>query len=273
MPEGDTIWRAARTLGGALAGREVTAFSSPLPRVAEAARRWGVVGSRVDAVDAVGKHLLLRFSTGAVLRTHQRMTGSWHLYRPQSAWRKPAHRARAVVATDAAVAVCFDTPVVELLSPSDAAAESGTAHLGPDPLAESFDRAAALSRLRARADDEIGVALLDQTALAGIGNVYKSEVLFIRGVDPFAPVSALDDATLAALIDVAQRQMRRNLSTDLRRTTPDLSPTRFWAYGRAAQPCRRCRTPIRRRTQGPQARSTYWCPRCQPSRPATPAQA
>lgn len=266
MPEGDTIWRSASTLGSALVGRTVTDFSSPIPRVASAAHRYRVVGSEVATVEARGKHLLMHFSTGAVPRTHQRMTGSWHLYKAQSAWRKPAHLARAVVRTGDVVAVCFSAPVVELLSPSEARADPALQRLGPDLLAEGFDLADALAGLRARGESEIGVALLDQTALAGIGNVYKCEVLFLRRINPFDRVAVLDDAILDGLVEVAWRQMKRNLTTDQRRTTTGLAPTRFWAYGRLGKPCHRCGAPIQRRLQGEQARPTYWCPGCQQPR-------
>jgi len=270
MPEGDTIWRAAQTLHAALAGHVVTAFSSPIPRVAQAAERHRLVGSDVTRVEARGKHLLMHFSVGAVLRTHQRMTGSWHLYRTGSPWQKPADRARAVVRTAEVVAVCFSAPDVEILASSAAVTQSAIGRLGPDLLAEAFDASEALARLRARGDVEVGVALLDQMALAGIGNVYKSELLFMRGINPFDRVASLDDAALNGLLADAVRQMKRNLTTDRRRTTSGLAPTRFWVYNRARQPCWRCGTPITRRLQGPQARSTYWCPRCQPPHNALP---
>jgi endonuclease VIII len=264
MPEGDTIRRTARTLGAALVGRTVTAFTSPIPQVTGAARRHGVVGSQIAAVEPIGKHLLIRFSVGAVLRTHMRMTGSWHLYRHGSPWRKPARLARAVVEAGGIVAVCFSAPVVELLSDAETHAHPDLRSLGPDLLADDFDEAEALARLRARPEQQIGVALLDQTALAGIGNVYKSEVLFLCNVDPFDRLSRLDDETLLALIRTARREMQRNMTTGVRRTRPDSAPTHFWVYGRAGQPCARCRTPIRLKRQGDQARSTYWCPCCQP---------
>ena len=264
MPEGDTIWRTAHSLRAALVERTVTAFTSPLPGVAAAARRHRVVGSQVLAVEARGKHLLVRFSGGAVLRTHQRMIGSWHLYRPGSRWRKPAHLARVAVHVPDAVAVCFNAPVVEILSPAEEAAHPTLRQLGPDLLSEEFEPHEAQARLRARGDLEIGAALLDQTALAGIGNVYKSEVLFLCGVNPFDRVGSLHHQTLERLIAMAARQMKRNLASTLRRTTSDLSRSHLWVYGRARQPCRRCGTPIARKAQGEDARVTFWCPTCQP---------
>ena len=263
MPEGDTIWRAARTLDAALAGKVVTSVVSPLPAVAAAARRLRVVGQVIARVEARGKHLLVTFAGGAVLHTHQRMHGSWHLYRRGSPWRRPAHHARAVIETAEAVAVCFQSPVVEMLSPAEAASHPALVRLGPDLLKDDFDPAAARRRLRERGEVEIGVALMDQTAVAGIGNVYKSEVLFLCGVSPLARVRDLDDASLERLLAVAREQMRRNLGPGYRRTTTSLSPERVWVYRREGEPCRRCGTLVRRVVQGEQARSTYLCPACQ----------
>ena len=174
MPEGDTIRRTALTLHAALAGKMVLAFESSLPAVTAASRRLGVVGQTLEAVEARGKHLLVRFAGGAVLHTHQGMRGSWSLYRRTGAARSSFSRARAVIETADVVAVCSLAPVVEMLSPPQAAAHPALARLGPDLLGPAFDAAAARRRLRARGDLEIRTALMDQTALAGIGNVYKS---------------------------------------------------------------------------------------------------
>jgi endonuclease-8 len=264
MPEGDTIWRAARALHEALAGRVVTGFSSPLPAVATVARRLSLVGRRIVSVDSRGKHLLVRFDGGAVLHTHQGMNGSWHLYRSRTGWRRPAHRARAVIETAEGVAVCFDSPRVELLSAAREREHPALARLGPDVLGQDFDAEAARRGLRARAALEIGTALVDQRALAGIGNVYKSEVLFLCRVSPFTRVGAIDDTTLDELVSAARKLMKRNLGTASRRTSTPLSPFRLWVYGRAGRPCRRCGADVRRRTQGDPPRSTFWCPSCQP---------
>lgn len=266
MPEGDTIAQSAATLAGVLVGRTVTAFRSPVPGVEARAQALGVVGSQVTAVEARGKHLLVRFSGGAVLRTHLQMIGAWHLYRVGSRWRKPARLARVTVEAGDMVAVCFSAPVVELLVAAAAAHAPALQRLGPDLLAADFDAGAALARLRAAADAAIADALLDQTLVAGVGNVYKSEVLFLERVDPFVRVASLNDTTLCRILQTARRELRRNVGAAERRTTPRTRPDALWVYGRAGRPCLRCGTPIRRALQGPHARVTYWCGACQQSR-------
>jgi endonuclease-8 len=263
MPEGDTIWRAARALDAALGGRTVTSFRSPLASVAAAARRFGLVGRPVERVEAKGKHLLVRFGGGAVLHTHQGMTGSWHLYRRGSRWRQAAHLARVVLEAGEVVAVCFRAPRIELLTAPEVARHGALSRLGPDVVAEAFEPAAARARLRAAGDAEIGAAVLDQTRVAGIGNVYKSEVLFLCGLRPFQRVADLDDSALDRIIATARRQMRRNLDAVSRRTT-GVGAGKHWVYRRAGRPCLRCGTTVERRMQGDPPRSTYFCPRCQP---------
>jgi endonuclease-8 len=264
MPEGDTILRTARALDRSLAGRPVTAFTSPLPAVAAAARRLGLVGRTVEGVQARGKHLLVAFSGGPVLHTHQGMRGSWHLYRPGRPWPLPAPLARAVIETEQVLAVCFLSPTVELLSAGGAASHPGLARLGPDPLQADFDATAARARLRARDALEIAPALLDQGALAGVGNVYKSEILHVCGLSPFSRVRDLDDAVLDRLIATARDLMKRNLAPRARRTTSERAPFRLFVYGRGGRPCPRCGATIRWARQGRPPRSTWWCPGCQP---------
>ncbi len=262
MPEGDTILRAARALGRILEGKPVTSFSSPLPALTGA----DLAGRRVDAVEARGKNLLIRFDDGRALVTHMRMTGSWHLYEPGQPWKKPARLARAVLATSDAVAVCFNAPVVELLSARQLVRSERLRRLGPDVLAPAFDAAEAVRRLAALPDTPIGAALLAQSALAGIGNIYKSETLFARGADPFAPVATFTEAELREIVGKARQLMAAGVSGSGR------GPYRV--YRRSGQPCRSCGTRIRMRRQGDAGRSTYWCPRCQPARTATvPARA
>ena len=281
MPEGDTIAQSALTLAGVLVGRRVTGFRSSVAGVEDRAAALGVVGSAVQAVESRGKHLLLHFgradgvtgddhaqvrgSAVATLRTHMRMTGSWHLYRAGSRWQKPASYARVIVEAGDVLAVCFSAPEVELLSGSQVAGHAGLGRLGPDLLAPDFDDHEALARLTAATDAEIADALLDQSIMAGIGNVYKSEVLFLERVSPFTTVGSLPPETLAQIIRTARRQLKRNVGTTQRRTTGSGQRNALWVYDRAGQPCARCATVIRRVLQGSHARSTYWCPACQPS--------
>jgi len=264
VPEGDTIWRTARALHAALAGKAVLALASSEPAVTAVAEKLGLIGRTIEAVEARGKHLLFRFAGGAVLHTHQGMRGSWRLRRRAVTARRP-RSARAVIETADVVAVCSLSPVVEVLSPSQAAVHPVLARLGPDLLGPGFEPEAARRRLRARGVLEISVALLDQTALAGIGNVYKSEVLYLCGVSPFTRVRDLDDATLERLGARAGEMLRRNVGPGGPRRVPGLAPGRLWVYRRSGQPCRRCGTAIQRAVQGEQARSTYFCPVCQRS--------
>lgn len=265
MPEGDTIHRTAQALDAALAGRTVTGFESALDNVAQRARSEAVVGQRVAGVEARGKHLLLRFEGGTTLHTHLGMRGSWHLYRTSSRWRKPRTRARIVITATDVVAVCFAPMLAALLTPAELRRNLRLTRLGPDALGAGFDPAEAATRLRARGDLEIGVAIVDQKALAGVGNVYKSEVLFLCGVNPFARVEALPEATLLRVVETAAAQLRRNVARSERRTTSELAPGTLFVYGRGGEPCRRCGETVRRAYQGLLRRSTYWCPRCQPA--------
>ncbi len=270
VPEGDTIHRAARSLHQALAGRTLTRFEAQ--RLSHAPFPAGTV---VLGVEARGKHCLVHFDDGRSLHTHMRMTGSWHLYRPGERWRKKPAAARVVleVAPDGDrtgwVAVCFAAPVVDLVATEDDGREGAdpTAHLGPDLVRPGADIEAALGRLErfAAADREIGDALLDQRIANGVGNVYKSEVLFACGLDPFTLVGAISPARRRALLDTAHHLLLAILDTSARVTYEG----GLAVYGRRDEPCRRCGTRVAWRPQGPQARGTYWCPTCQvrPDRP------
>jgi endonuclease-8 len=281
VPEGDTIWRAARALDRALSGKIVRSFESSLPVVSAAAERLQIVGRLLVRVEARGKHLLFAFggppatagqslAPGPVLHTHQGMHGRW-LIQPTAAAAQ-ARPAQVELDVGDVRARCVRAAVVELLAARGAAHHPALARLGPDLLSESFDPTRARARLRARGDLEIGVALLDQTALAGIGNVYKSEVLFLCRVAPRARVSELDDASLDRLIETARRLMSANLGPGPRRTTSSLSAERLLVYRRTGRPCRRCGGAISRLVQGEQARSTYFCPRCQRGSPPREAR-
>ena len=267
MPEGDTLFRTAAGLRPYLIGRTVLAA-----RAMRGAQVGRLVGSTVDSVDTIGKNLLLRFSNGLELRTHLRMNGAWHRYRPGERWRRPAARAVLVLEVEGAVAVCFDAPVVELFDARAEALHPSLASLGPDLLADAFDPAEAARRLRdpSRAGAAIGEAILDQRVMAGVGNVYRSEILFIERIDPFAPVASLDDAALDRLVATAGRLLLANVG---RRRGPERSTTEgareaggapLWVYGRAGRPCRRCRTAIRSTSLGTDLpRTVWWCPSCQ----------
>jgi endonuclease-8 len=271
MPEGDTLFRAAMVLRKALLGQVVTEFETSVDTVRAVAADHPVAGREVASVDARGKHLLITFGTppepALVLHTHLRMTGSWHIYRPGEPWRKPERYAKVVLRTAEWVAPCFSAPVVELLTERQAARHAQLQALGPDAMTEEFDREDALARLRRHPDVEIGVALMNQRLLAGVGNVYKSEVLFIRRVCPFSRVGELAAGALEGLVDEAHRLMRLNQTQGARRTMFGLRESeRLWVYGRSGEPCRVCGEAIRMRRQGMDARSTYYCPRCQAGR-------
>ena len=268
MPEGDTIFRTADVLRKALVGRPITAARAQAgPGVRRVPDLSRVVGSTVLSVESRGKHLLIGFDNGLTLRTHLRMSGSWHRYRPAEPWRRPQRQATAILETPASVAVAFNTPVVELLTDADLRRSRSLRALGPDLLGRTFDVDDALERLRERDVVPLGNALLDQGAVAGIGNVVKSEVAFLDGLDPWAPVSAFDDDALRTALATARRLLQANVRGGARVTTGSTARGQgLWVYGRAGRPCRRCGTLIRSGRQGELARSTYWCPRCQPSR-------
>jgi endonuclease-8 len=268
MPEGDTIFRTAVVLRRALVGGVVRrAVAQPGPGLVRVPDLSVLVGAGVASVEARGKHLLIGFSGGRWLRTHMRMRGSWHRYRPGEPWRLPVRRAVCVLETDAAVAVCFDAPVVELLTDAELARHAGLRSLGPDLLASEPDVEEAVRRLRERAAVPLGEALLDQRAAAGIGNAIKSEALFMERLDPWAPVRAFSDAQLRGALGRASALLAANTGGGRRVTTGSRSPGEsLWVYRRTGRPCRRCGTLIRSRRQGEQARTTYWCPSCQQAR-------
>ena len=265
MPEGDTIFRAAATLRRWLAGREVTDARSAVPGL-PAAR---LVGQRVATVESRGKHLLVRFESDEVLHTHMRMTGAWHVYPTGEPWRRPEHQARVVLVAGERTAVCFNAPVVELLPARAELAHPALGGLGPDILADPLDVGEVRRRTRERPPaTAVGEVLLDQRVVAGIGNVYRSEALFARGLSPWTPIADLDDTVLEALVRCAADLMRANLGA-LDRDFGG-GPRRPNVYRRTDRPCRRCTTRIRSRRQGEQARTVYWCPCCQPEPAARP---
>ena len=276
MPEGDTIFRAARTLHRALAGKQVAHFESMLPSLNRIHEDAPLTGRTVERVSARGKHLLMEFSGGLVMRTHMRMNGSWHIYKRGERWQRARREMRIVVATADYEAVGFNIPVAEFLSARQMGRHDELRELGPDVLSDTFDSVEAAARIRSRPSISIADALLNQRAIAGLGNVYKSEVLFMCGVNPFVAVRDVSDTDLGHIVGTARRVMTANVAdgvapmttyTGYRRTTGRSDPKeRLWVYSRARLPCRRCGTPIRVRKQGLDARLTYWCPTCQPQR-------
>jgi len=272
MPEGDTIFRAARTLHRLLAGKTVTRFESVFPALNRIDEDAPIAGRTIESVFARGKHLLIAFSGDLVLRTHMRMNGSWHVYPTGARWKRPARDMRVLVSTSDVVAVGFNVPVAEFMKARDVTRHEALRSLGPDPLGERFDRSEALRRIRERDHDPIEDALINQRVVSGIGNVFKSEILFLAGVNPFRRSASLDDPTLERILEVAVDQLKANVMTPAqtltpsfgRRTTRSLDPReKLWVYGRGGRPCRRCGAPIQSRAAGPDARLTYWCPQCQ----------
>jgi endonuclease-8 len=254
MPEGDTLFRTAQGLRPHLVGRTVTGARARQP----GPKADRLVGATVTSVEAAGKNLLITFDNGLELRTHLRMNGSWHRYRPGERWRRPEARARLVLEVPGAVAVCFDAPVVELFETRAAPLHPSLSRLGPDLLAPNADEPRAVANLRdpARAGWAIAEALVDQRALAGLGNIWKNETLWSERVNPWTPVGELDDETLARLVATARRLLRASVAT-ARPPVPNV-------YGRTGRSCRRCGTIIRAQRQGRDLpRTTYWCERCQ----------
>jgi endonuclease-8 len=258
MPEGDTLHRTAAGLAPHLVGRAVTAARTR-PGGPQVGR---IVGATVTSVEAIGKNLLSRVDNGLEIRTHLRMNGSWHRYRPGERWRRSPARARLVLEVPGAVAVCFDAPVVELFESRAEAIHPTIARLGPDLLDPAWTEAQEDEAVRrlcdpARAELTISAGLLDQRAVAGIGNIWRNETLFHERIDPWIRISTLDAVAVRRLVRRARSLLRASV---------DLPPGRapMWVYGRAGRPCRRCGTLIRSAPQDVGiARTTYWCPRCQ----------
>ncbi|HVF20694.1 MAG TPA: DNA-formamidopyrimidine glycosylase family protein [Mycobacteriales bacterium] len=262
MPEGDTVWLAASRMHEAFAGRVLTATDFRVPDLATA----DLSGREVVEVISRGKHMLTRVSGGTTLHTHFRMDGTWRLHKPGQRWSGgAAHQVRVVLANAVCVAVGYRMPVVELVPTAEESSVVG--HLGPDLLGPDWDPDEAVRRIAARPERLIGPALLDQRNLAGIGNLYKAEVLYLRGISPWTAVGEIRD--LRALVVLAQRLLDANKTRWTQATTGDLRPGRTaYVFEREGRPCRRCGTPIRREDQvepeqPTMGRITYWCPVCQ----------
>jgi endonuclease-8 len=256
MPEGDTIRSAANRIGAALIGREIEAIETPHPRFGNDGWPDRLAGRKVHAVDAHGKHLLMRFEGGLTIHSHLRMGGMWGVYRRGQRWRRGTHRAWLVIRTPEHEVVQFDGPVLELMTDGRSRFDQRIARLGPDILAEEFDRAAFLGRLRE--DDQtrgIGEALLDQRNVAGIGNIWKAEGCHAAGIDPWRKTRDVADDEAMAIVTAVRPLMFASTANGF--------PKRVEVYNKAGRPCPRCGERIRARGQGDDNRTTYWCPGCQ----------
>ena len=264
MPEGDTVWLAAQRMHEALAGKELLVTDFRVPQLAGADLRGQVVREVVPR----GKHLLTRLSGGLTLHTHFRMDGTWHLYAPGARWTGgPEWQVRVVLAVEDRVAVGYRLPVVELVEDEQAV----VGHLGPDVCSDDFDLDEAVRRLAADPDREIGLALLDQRNLAGLGNLYRTEACFLSGLSPWTPVGEVD---LPSVVRRSVRLIRANRGHWEQSTTGSLRRGEdHWVFERSGKPCRRCGTRVLMAEQGqaPYQRLSYWCPRCQPGPAPAPS--
>lgn len=279
MPEGDTIYRAARALQKALAGKAVTAFETGLAKLASANDDAPLVGRIVERVEARGKWCLISFSGDLILVTHMLMSGTWHIYRTGEKWWRGRSQMRVAITCGDMQAVAFNVPIAEFHTARSLERSSQVPKLGVDVLGGAFNVDAGVKALRERAathpEDEVGVVLLNQRVMAGLGNVYKSEVPFAAGVNPFRQMRTLTGREIEVMAEVSQKYMKANVVDGAaegivtyaghRRTTHSMNAgDRLWVYGRQGQECRRCGAAIMMRNQGTQVRSTYWCPECQP---------
>lgn len=259
MPEGDTIHRAATRLQSVLQGETIERAES----------RWlggaasSLSGRRIDQVSARGKHLLVHLDDGRVLHSHMGMSGSWHIYRPGETWQKPAHRAAIWLECPQVCVVCFTPKLLELLTNTALRRHDYLNRLGPDLLAGPRSDDEVLARFRQCNNLPIGEAVLNQTIVSGIGNVYKSELLFLLGWHPRTLVRELSDEQILKLTAMSSELMAQNLSGRPRTTRHSLDGGRFHVYHRSGEPCYRCGTTIEVIRQGDAGRTTYFCPRCQ----------
>ena len=262
MAEGDTVFATAERLHAGLSGHVLTRTDLRVPRAATV----DLSSQRVLEVAARGKHLLLRTDHDRTVHSHLGMDGGWRLYTPGERWRVRAFEVRAVLETDDAVAVGHRLRTLEVIPTSEEKRVLG--HLGPDVLGPDWDPAEAVRRLTADPDRPVGDALIDQTVMAGPGNVYRSEACFLAAVDPRTPVTAVPDPP--GLVGIVKDLMERNRSGGRRQTTGDPRPGReLWVYGRAGRPCRNCGTPIVSFEQGRRQarRIAFACPGCQAGDP------
>jgi len=279
MPEGDSIFRTARALSKALDGKVVTGFETALAPLARVNDDAPVVGRTVERVEARGKWCLIYFSGDLILLTHMRMTGSWHLYRTGEPWQAPRRAMRVMITCGDVQAVGFSIPVAEFHTTKSLQRGTDVSQLGVDVLGDEYNVSEGARALReygrANPDAEIGNVLLNQRVIAGIGNIYKSEIAFAAQVNPFRRMRTISDRELERIAELAQRYMQANVSEgkgagivtytgNQRATRATDRGARLWVYHRQGQECRRCGAIIERRKQGTGARSTYCCPSCQP---------
>ena len=276
MPEGDTIFRTARALGRALLDKPVTGFRSTYPLLTRFNDDTPLIGQTVESVDSRGKWLLIQFSGGGTLATHMLMSGSWHIYRHGERWQRPRDHMRILLENSDYVAVGFSVPVAKMMRAQELARALRIPPAAIDVLSAEFDASEVVRRVRAHGGEEIGDVLLHQEVIAGVGNVFKSEICFVTATSPFCKVADLDAERIALLVATSRKLVKVNVledSGDLivtyggrqRRTTHESDPSAsLWVYGRNGEPCRKCGERIRRRIQGPDARVTFWCQKCQP---------
>jgi endonuclease VIII len=255
VAEGDTILRLARRLNEGLAGKAISA-RTPGPRRPAGLPASELDGRELERVESRGKHLLLHFDGGLALHSHLGMRGSWQIYNAGERWRRPAHQAWIALTGEGSEAVNFGGSTMRIAREAQLLRDPRLGRLGPDLLADDFDATVAVARLRGtRPELELGNALLGQRLVAGIGNIFKSEGCFAAGLDPNRPLGSLSDDELIAVLNATRGLM-------LEAVESGRQPDRV--YRKAGRPCPRCGTPILSRAQGDSARTTYWCPSCQP---------
>lgn len=257
MPEGDTVYRTAKNLDEAIGGAVLTRCDIRVPKFATV----DLTGEKVHEVASRGKHLLMRIGEYTI-HSHLKMEGSWHLYRHGTRWRRPAHSARAVLETADWVAVGYSLGILEVVETENE--ESVVGYLGPDILGPDWNADVALANLTVDPARPVGLALLDQRVLAGLGNVYRNELCFLRGIRPTRPIGEVDDPV--RLIALAYRLIHANKDRVERTTTGTLRGQTDWVHSRAGKPCLRCGARIQKGHLGEnelQERDTFWCPDCQ----------
>ncbi|MCU1440975.1 MAG: glycosylase [Rhodoglobus sp.] len=257
MPEGDTIYRSAKNLNSVLAGTVLTRCDIRVPAFSTV----DLTGETVDEVVSRGKHLLMRVGEYTI-HSHLKMEGTWHIYRAGSRWYRPEWEARAILANERYETVGFQLGTLNVVKRADE--DSLVGYLGPDLLGPDWDPELALANLRREPQREIGLALLDQRNLAGLGNEYRAELCFLRGVLPTRPVGEVKE--LEKTVELAKRLMEANKDRPVRTTTGKLRGDTAWVYGREGRPCFRCGTTIERGELGDtalQLRDVYWCSHCQ----------